>query len=118
VIYEMSQALKCMHKFNCIHRDVKPQNILLNVTKKGLYFTAVSKLCDFGTAKPILMDSSVRNTVNPAHTRGFCCPKVLTGIIGSFTDVYFLGKTMKEFSSPVNPTLNGNNEGGSSAIIK
>jgi serine/threonine protein kinase len=104
----MSQALKYMHSFNCIHRDVDPSNILLKVAKKS-YVTAQSKLCDFGTAKPILKDSSVYNTVNPAHKPNFCCPKALQGIVGSFTDVYSLGKTMEAFYSAKNPALDAKN---------
>jgi serine/threonine protein kinase len=38
------QAVNYCHAHNCIHRDVKPENIL--ITKDG-----VVKLCDFGFAR-------------------------------------------------------------------
>lgn len=44
VIYQLCAAIDFCHQNNCIHRDVKPENILL--TKHD-----VVKLCDFGFAR-------------------------------------------------------------------
>jgi serine/threonine protein kinase len=44
LIWQTLQAVNYCHLHNCIHRDVKPENIL--ITKDG-----VVKLCDFGFAR-------------------------------------------------------------------
>ena len=44
ITWQTLQAVNYCHLHNCIHRDVKPENILL--TKDG-----VVKLCDFGFAR-------------------------------------------------------------------
>lgn len=44
IIWQLLQGISFCHQHNCIHRDVKPENILL--TKND-----VVKLCDFGFAR-------------------------------------------------------------------
>ena len=44
IVWQTIQAVGYCHTHNCIHRDVKPENIL--ITKEG-----VVKLCDFGFAR-------------------------------------------------------------------
>ena len=44
-LYQLCRALAQIHAFGICHRDIKPQNLLLNPT------THVVKLCDFGSAK-------------------------------------------------------------------
>ncbi|GIX89636.1 hypothetical protein CEXT_420801 [Caerostris extrusa] len=44
ILWQTIQAINFCHQHNCIHRDVKPENILL--TKEGIV-----KLCDFGFAR-------------------------------------------------------------------
>lgn len=44
IVNQLLQAVDFCHSHNCIHRDVKPENILL--TKND-----VVKLCDFGFAR-------------------------------------------------------------------
>jgi cyclin-dependent kinase-like len=46
ILYQLLQAIQFCHAHNCLHRDVKPENILL--TRND-----VVKLCDFGFARII-----------------------------------------------------------------
>ena len=51
IVYHMLLALKHMHANKIIHRDVKPENLLLS--KSG-----VLKMCDLGSARLIAPDQA------------------------------------------------------------
>lgn len=83
IIWQTLQAINFCHMHNCIHRDVKPENILL--TKEGIV-----KLCDFGFAR----------TMNPGEkytdyvaTRWYRAPELLVGDTqyGPAVDVWAIG---------------------------
>jgi glycogen synthase kinase 3 beta len=44
-MYQLLRSLAYIHSVGICHRDIKPQNLLLNPA------TGVLKLCDFGSAK-------------------------------------------------------------------
>lgn len=47
-VYQMCRALAHIHKMGICHRDIKPQNLLVNTETHCL------KLCDFGSAKVLV----------------------------------------------------------------
>ena len=53
-IYQTLRALKAMHSANVLHRDIKPNNVLIN-------WTGEVKFCDFGVSK--ILDSSFATTL-------------------------------------------------------
>ena len=47
IMFEMCDALNYMHRRHVVHRDIKPQNILIVETADG----PLVKLADFGLAR-------------------------------------------------------------------
>ena len=47
-LYQLSRALSHIHSLGICHRDIKPQNLLVNPVNQQL------KLCDFGSAKALV----------------------------------------------------------------
>jgi serine/threonine protein kinase len=84
-IDQISQALECVHKDNYLHRDIKPDNILL----RNNYKDAV--LIDFGLAR-IISTQSMTNSL----THGFAPIEQYQrkANFGPHTDVYALGATL------------------------
>ncbi|XP_005047925.1 PREDICTED: cyclin-dependent kinase-like 1 isoform X4 [Ficedula albicollis] len=92
ITWQTLQAVNFCHKHNCIHRDVKPENIL--ITKHS-----VIKLCDFGFAR-ILTGPSDYYTDYVA-TRWYRCPELLVGDTqyGPPVDVWAIGCVFAELLS-------------------
>ncbi|KAB0392525.1 hypothetical protein E2I00_000065, partial [Balaenoptera physalus] len=83
VSWQTLQALNFCHRHNCIHRDVKPENIL--ITKQGII-----KICDFGFARILIPGDAYTDYV---ATRWYRAPELLVGDThyGSSVDVWATG---------------------------
>ncbi|KAF8791023.1 cyclin-dependent kinase-like 4 isoform X1 [Argiope bruennichi] len=83
IIWQTLQAVNFCHEHNCIHRDVKPENIL--ITKDGIV-----KLCDFGFARTL---SPGENYTDYVATRWYRAPELLVGETqyGPAVDVWAIG---------------------------
>jgi len=80
---QICSALEVAHKNNLIHRDIKPQNII--VTPDGTV-----KITDFGIAKSLIEDNT--KTINILGTVYYISPEQAQGKILSYsTDIYSLG---------------------------
>ncbi|EDV29453.1 uncharacterized protein TRIADDRAFT_19575 [Trichoplax adhaerens] len=88
IIWQTLQAVNFCHKHNCIHRDVKPENIL--ITKTG-----VIKLCDFGFARVLNPGDDYTDYV---ATRWYRAPELLVGDTqyGPPVDVWAIGCVFAE----------------------
>ena len=82
LIEELLLGIAHAHSRDVIHRDVKPQNILLGRGTDGI-------LSDFGIAHA--MESTGRTSTMTAGTSGYIAPEVTSGRFDSSIDVYSAG---------------------------
>ncbi|XP_067844468.1 cyclin-dependent kinase-like 4 isoform X2 [Heptranchias perlo] len=92
IMWQMLQAVNFCHKHNCIHRDVKPENIL--ITKQG-----VIKLCDFGFAR--IQTGPGDDYTDYIATRWYRAPELLVGDTqhGTSVDIWAVGTVFAELVS-------------------
>ena len=82
LLEELLLGISHAHSREVIHRDVKPQNILLGNGTDGI-------LTDFGIAHA--MESTGRTSTMMAGTSGYIAPEVTSGKFDSSIDVYSAG---------------------------
>ena len=72
IVRQLLEALKYIHSQNVVHRDVKPDNILI----ASLRESAKVVLTDFGSAKRISLNSqtSFRRMETKVGTLDYCAP--------------------------------------------
>ena len=85
---EIGKGLSYIHNHGIIHKDIKPQNVLLSEDLK------VVKITDFGVAKP---ESLWRRDITPAGTVTYASPEQKAGLpLDRRSDIYSFGKLMFE----------------------
>jgi len=89
---QVCSALQVAHQQNVVHRDLKPDNIMVNVTISGVRV----KVLDFGIAKlRDLTTSNLTMTGNVMGTPHYMSPEQCLGEeIDSRSDIYSLGVVM------------------------
>ncbi len=89
ITLQVAQALHHAHRHDMIHRDIKPDNIM--VTSGG-----VTKLCDLGLAKSLTSDSGVTQAGMAVGTPHYISPEQARGeqSVDIRSDIYSLGATL------------------------
>lgn len=77
-MYQLFRSLAYIHSLGICHRDIKPQNLLVDQS------TGVLKLCDFGSAKQLLHGEP---NVSYICSRYYRAPELIFGAINYTTNI-------------------------------
>jgi serine/threonine protein kinase len=100
IIRDLADAISHSHACSVLHRDIKPDNILLDCKPNEPVEHATVRITDFGLARIIDNDSSLMSQMGLlVGTPRYMSPEQLTGNVeehGVGTDVYALGIVLFE----------------------
>ncbi|MGI9822768.1 serine/threonine-protein kinase [Agromyces sp. Marseille-Q5079] len=92
---QLADTLSYVHSRSIVHRDVKPENVLLDETP-ALGYTLIAKLADFGVAQ-FVEGSRLTNDGAIMGTAAYISPEQARGeAVGPSSDVYSLGLVLLE----------------------
>jgi len=100
IAIQIAQGLEAAHNNHIIHRDIKPQNIM--ISREGKV-----KVADFGIAKAVSANTYTQNAIGSVH---YLSPEQARGgYCDEKSDIYSLGVTLYEMLSGTLPFAGDNN---------
>ena len=94
IAIQIAQGLEAAHNNHIIHRDIKPQNIM--ISREGKV-----KVADFGIAKAVSANTYTQNAIGSVH---YLSPEQARGgYCDEKSDIYSLGVTLYEMLSGTLP---------------
>ena len=108
---KVCEAVQAIHSANLIHRDLKPQNILVTWDRATAGSEPVPKLIDFGLARSDNPDAPIAASVvshmglwgTPAYASPEQHQRLRAEEIGKEADIYALGSVLFELMTGVTP---------------
>jgi len=99
----IAQAMQVAHDHGVIHRDLKPQNILVDRLRKP-------HVADFGLAHDLNTDSGLTMSQDLLGTPNYMPPEQsgVNGTVGPATDVYAIGAVLYDMLTTLPPIFGGN----------
>ena len=88
-VYQLCRSLAYIHSLGICHRDIKPQNLLVNPE------TWVLKLCDFGSAKKLV---SGEPNVSYICSRYYRAPELIFGATEYTTAIGMCGRVKQDYN--------------------
>lgn len=108
MVYQLVQAIECCHAHGILHRDLKPQNILVNMPSDPSH-PPILKLADFGLARAFTLP--IRVYTHEVITLWYRPPEIFLGHdkYSLAVDIWSVGCVMGELAFR-NPLFPGSSE--------
>ncbi|MBC8254709.1 MAG: protein kinase [Ardenticatenia bacterium] len=102
---QIAQGLAVIHEHDVIHRDIRPDNVVLARKVDG---SVSAKIADFGIAKALGVPGITQAGFLPSGTPYYLSPEQLKGETDIRTDIYGLGVTLFEMLTASRPFTGDN----------